>query len=293
MNDFLLDLLHDLREKRLAPVAIGLLVALVAVPLVLMKSGGEDPGAGTPPPAGASATSSPTIVQSVEDGPGGGSNLGVFDPKDPFKSGVKVKKPQAADGIAQLVNPAPSSGGSSGGSGGPPPTGVGTDLVPGNVKPPVSGSPPSAVRPITRSYTYVVDVKFGQTGDERTRKGVKRLGILPNDRNPIVVFLGASSDAKRAVFLVDSRVSQSGEGVCRPTVKSCTFLYLRDTEDRDEQFLTDANGREYHLTLLGIRRVEIKKSTKKKAGASDRRSSARDARARAMALPRLAPDLER
>ena len=37
MNDFLIDLWNDLREKRLWPVAALLLVGLIAVPVVLSK----------------------------------------------------------------------------------------------------------------------------------------------------------------------------------------------------------------------------------------------------------------
>ncbi len=41
MKIFLLDLWHDLRQKRLAPVAVVLLLALVAVPVLLAKPAEE------------------------------------------------------------------------------------------------------------------------------------------------------------------------------------------------------------------------------------------------------------
>ena len=47
MKAFVLDLWHDLREKRLWPVAVLLLAGLVAVPVLLAKPA-EDP---SPPPA--------------------------------------------------------------------------------------------------------------------------------------------------------------------------------------------------------------------------------------------------
>ena len=293
MTDFLQDLFDDLREKRLLPVAVALLAGIVAVPLLLMRSGGEAPSDEAPTPAAPDRTGSGALIGAV-DAPGEGSDLGVFDPKDPFKSGMEAKKPGVGDGIAQLVTPtttlpgSSSSGPAAGPSGGAAP--APKDFVPGNTgTAPSPSSPTPRPRMIRKNYMYVIDVKFGQTGNERTRKGVKRLEILPSDRNPVVVFLGASADAKKAVFLIDSRVSQSGEGACRPSVRSCTFLYLRDQDDRNEQFLTDDEGREYHLTLLDIRRVEVKRSSSKQAKASSRRIGA----GRKVRFPALAPDVQR
>ena len=178
--------------------------------------------------------------------------------------------------MAKLVNPAGvPTGGSSGGApvdlkAGIPDKSVFDRGLTGS--PPSSGgggsapkSPSPVVRRVTKAYQYVVDLNFGPTGDERDRKGVKRLAILPSDSNPLLVFLGVSSDASRAVFLVDSTASQSGEGTCRPSVKTCTFLHLRTSEDHNDQYVSDSTGREYHIKLTGIRRVEIKKSSKKSA----------------------------
>jgi hypothetical protein len=43
MSDFLHDLWHDLRAKRLWPIAAALLVGLVAVPLVVLKPSAAPP----------------------------------------------------------------------------------------------------------------------------------------------------------------------------------------------------------------------------------------------------------
>jgi hypothetical protein len=133
----------------------------------------------------------------------------------------------------------------------------------------------------TTFYTYVIDVQFGKRGRERERKGLKRLETLPNDRAPVVVFLGVSGDREKAVFLVDSRLGQSGEGVCRPSVDACTFLYLRDSKERNEHFLIDENGEEYTLTLVDIRRVRVEsQASSKRSRSAARRERARRKRAR-------------
>src|SRR5215211_1814842 len=88
MKIFLLDLWHDLREKRLAPVAVVLALGLVAVPVLLAKPA-EKPAAA--PVASASkkadneALAALTKVKLGDDEVGRGSTLGVFDPDNPFK----------------------------------------------------------------------------------------------------------------------------------------------------------------------------------------------------------------
>ena len=80
---------HDLREKRLAPVAIVLLLGLVAVPVLLAKPA-EDPAPARRLAAAAQEAedeASPRCEgQARRPGArqGSGSTLGVFDPNNPF-----------------------------------------------------------------------------------------------------------------------------------------------------------------------------------------------------------------
>src|SRR5688500_20208749 len=87
MQIFLLDLWHDLREKRLAPVAVVLLLGLVAVPVLLAKPA-EDPRpapvVAAPKKADREALAALTKVKLGEDASTKGSTLGVFDPDNPF-----------------------------------------------------------------------------------------------------------------------------------------------------------------------------------------------------------------
>ncbi|HEX8051982.1 MAG TPA: hypothetical protein VF517_03255, partial [Thermoleophilaceae bacterium] len=82
MTTFLLDIWHDLREKRLWPVAVALLAAIVAIPAVLIKPA-ETPQVDAAPPS-ATTAALPTVASdpSIVDG----SNLDAFDIKDPFSS---------------------------------------------------------------------------------------------------------------------------------------------------------------------------------------------------------------
>src|SRR3954471_11329388 len=126
MKIFFLDLVQDLRSKRLMPVAVVLAVALVAVPVVLSK------------PA---KTAAPRQIQAVRTAPDPkdlkalaavklattdderGSSLDTFDPSDPFRPPKKVTA-KKADADAPSNATGNTTGGSpSGESGGTPSSG--------------------------------------------------------------------------------------------------------------------------------------------------------------------------
>ena len=89
MNTFFLDLWHDLREKRMAPVAAVLVLALVAVPVLLAKPAEEAsaPVVKTSAPKKLNNDQLAALAQVKlgEEELGAGSTLGVFDPSNPFK----------------------------------------------------------------------------------------------------------------------------------------------------------------------------------------------------------------
>ena len=104
MTTFLLDLWHDLREKRLWPVAVGLLAATVAIPLVMLKPASEP----EPPTVISESGDRETLpALTVDAKPGDGSKLETFDQRNPFKP---LEQLDGDDGA--------SSDGGSGGSGG-------------------------------------------------------------------------------------------------------------------------------------------------------------------------------
>ena len=86
MKVFLLDLWHDLKEKRLWPVAVVLLVALVAVPVLLAKPATKS---SAPAPVATAAGPKPDVLKQLakvklgDDEVGDGSTLGVFNPLTP------------------------------------------------------------------------------------------------------------------------------------------------------------------------------------------------------------------
>ena len=284
MSTFFLDLWHDLRAKRLWPVAVVLVIALVAVPLVL-KKGSDNSSSPVPPPApaaangasGAAADASKAVVV-ADASTAHNSTLGVFNKKNPFKPDQSVITPQTAPAAN---NPAPStpqnSSPSQGGGHSAPSSGGGSA--------PTGGSTPSQpVKPQPKvSYAYTVDVKFGRRGLLRTHHDVQKLDVLPNQNNPLVVFLGVNAKGDTAVFLTDTSLKAAGEGTCKPNGDNCSFLYLKvdkekNTEDLSEQS-ADGTGTEYTLELLAIKKVPVSDLAKQaKKAARQARIAARRAR---------------
>ena len=282
MNDLLLDVWNDLREKRLWPVAVVLALGLLVVPITLGRSSGDDASEPMRVPQQAPTKGGPKVEAAEVQA---SSKLDVFDSKDPFKPGVETPAPGAGtvDGGGQAVVPGGAGGGAAGGGVSSPPAGPSDPSGPSAGGGPGAGTtpagPPAASptpsKPRSKLFSYVVDIDFGRSGRERKRRNVKRLTILPDARRPLLVFLGVTADRKRAVFLADSTVGQSGEGKCRPDVRTCTFIYLSTEAEHNEHFIADSEGREYGLTLRRIKALEIKP----KRASTSRASRLRRARA--------------
>jgi hypothetical protein len=259
MTTFFLDLWHDLREKRLWPVAVALLAGILAVPVLLFKPAGQEP-----PLEGSTATGAAERlpVVSLEDGPTRGSALDAFDPKDPFRPftdrpDVPGAGGDSGSGSDSIVGGDVAGGGSGSGSGD---TGSGGSTGGGSTGGgSAGGGSGSGGGGGVQYFTFSVDIKFGKRGDEETRRNVHQLDLLPDSNDPLLVFMGVTQDATSAVFLlVDPGFESDGEGECRPDPDNCEFVYLGIDEDRDEQTYAMRDGSaEYNLQLLSINRENV------------------------------------
>jgi hypothetical protein len=247
----------DLREKRLAPLALALLVAIVAVPIVLAKGTSPAPAPVTTPTR-TTADASPVIKSAPQAGPVE-SKLQTFSPRDPFEPTVRVSTTTGGTttgtGTTKTTTTTTGTGTVGGGStpttttptttgGGTPTTGGGTTTT-----------PTPATKPIV--YTYTVDIRFGPPDAVKPIKGVQRLELIPDDKNPKIVFLGVTTTGKTAAFLVDSTLSVETGGRCNPSPTQCTFLYLRPDGIHDLAKLTDQNGNTFYVRLLRIHQVAV------------------------------------
>jgi hypothetical protein len=278
MKIFLLDLWYDLRAKRLAPVAVVLLVGLVAVPVLLAKPA-ADPA---PAPVGAAPSKQAeddrlaalAKVRLGEEGVGKGSTLGTFDPDNPFAPPKgKLKKEGAADLAAAGPGESPSGGGpgadTGSGSGGSvlpfgPGSGGGTTGG-GDTGGGTTGDPETK----TTVYEYVVDLTFTANGRTRRIKGLEKLDMLPSQFTPLLIFLGVTAKGSDAVFLVDSTLQAAGEGRCKPSPSECAFAYVGPGA---EYVFTEDDGDSYKIRIDEIRKVKLDTSARGAEGARARAS---------------------
>lgn len=281
MKNLVHDIWQDLRAKRLLPVAVVLLGALIAVPVVLLKDAPDDTAAMDTISPGRSSQQSP-VVATDPTSIAGSSALGFFDRKNPFRSladplrtgstspGVGTSGAGAAPGAtdpagagpggdpASAGDPMGAGGGSgAGGSAGSDP-GSGASSGGGSAEPPSgsggSSSPtPSLADP--QFFENVVEVDFGRVGNEKRYRDVRALDSLPSERNPVVVYLGQTRSDESA-FLVNQAIGQDGEGNCVPNRDSCNIVYLRAEKTQDDHYFETGppDNFRYHLRLIAVRR---------------------------------------
>jgi hypothetical protein len=264
MTTFFLDLWHDLREKRLWPVAAGLLAAVVAIPLVMLKPASEDTVT-TPPVATPAKIPTLPAVQ-VDASDSHNSNLKTFSQRDPFKPLSVLKNADSngntasSSGSSSKGSTASSAGSSSSSSGG------------SSVSSPSSSSPSSSSTPLTSPTTpssqgstqslkwfrYTADISFGKADALKTMKGVTDLTMLPNEQTAAIVFMGVTSDAKGALFFIaDPAFTASGEGQCNDK-QDCRFVKLTLDAKKNEETFTSLDGTTvYKLKLLKLNREFI------------------------------------
>jgi hypothetical protein len=251
MTNFFIDLWQDLREKRLWPVAVGLLAAMAAVPVVLFKPAGE-----TPLPAAPTATSNvPELlpVVSVDSAPSHGSKLDSFDQKNPFSPIKDLEKKTSTAAALAGIPAAPGSSPSGSDTGSPLGSAAGGHGL-------GSGGSGGTGGSHLQYYRYTVDVSLGERGkDAQKIEGVKQTQLLPDGDAPVLAYMGLADDAKTAVFfIIDPAYTAQGEGKCRPKGDDCRFIYLGVNEDGDEESIFTADGEsEYTLKLLKINREGI------------------------------------
>jgi hypothetical protein len=287
------DTWRQLVERRLWPIALLLLAALVAVPVLLASDPAPAPATTTAPAKSDDpiAAAKPIVAQATSFDDSSRHVLGA--PKDPFKPAV-LPKPTPAPSTtvttsktslanATAANTASSNGGSSSSSTTTTSTGTGstpsTPSTPsgggGTTTPPPSSAPPSK----PKAYElYSLTVRFGDASTALTKQHLKRLAPLPDAEDPVAIYLGPGPDKRSAVFLVDASVTPQGDGTCKPYAADCQTVTLRegDTEFFDVKDPTSgAVTKTYELDLLNIVRKSTTSARKARTARATSKAGAR------------------
>lgn len=276
---FLHDLYKDLDDRHLLLPVIGLVVAIIAVPL-LLGTGTDSVAPSAAPPVDTDAGAVTAAVLA--------DNAGVRDYRKRLDQ-LKARNPFKQQFVAQ----GSSGGGSGGGSGSEttePSTGP-IDVSPPGVSSgdPGGGSPSTPTTPsntgsgsgggggtetvketdtreITRLVTRRIDVLVGPKGNVKERKNVKAMTLLPSKRTPVMAFIGVDEKGKQATFAVSADVtSTGGAGRCvggGPI--ACEFVNLEVGEQ--QMFEYGPEGRIYRLRVTKIANVEVRLGGKGRSG---------------------------
>jgi hypothetical protein len=284
-------------QRRLWPVAIVLLAALVAVPVLLAKN--PTPAAPVPAPAngGASASTDVAMTQPVvSPAQRDDSRRHVLGArKDVFRPEVTPTPTPSTTTVTSSKTSKSSTGGTpaggnSGGSTTPitVPAGTGGGIVtPGVTKPKPKTWPGDSLT-----------VRFS-TGDTTAPKSVllKDKGLpadgaagATTDAQPLLVYLGLAKGGKEALFLLDASLKADGDGRCDGDGSAdCATLHLRagDTEFLDVIGDAGTVTASYQLDLLAIHPSKKTKAAAAKA-AKQARAARKSARAATAAVVKVA-----
>jgi hypothetical protein len=209
---------RQLVRRRLWPVALLLLAALVAVPVLLAREAEPVPAPADPVPVTTTkaddAIAEPVVAKvTPEDRSRRRRVLGVrkdpFAPAPPKKS--KNKESTAAD-TATVAEDA-----------------VGGSTVPSSGSG-VAVSVPTPAEPEKKPRTYEAEsliVRFGDGEAESLERLVlEKLQPLPDDETPLLIYMGLTGDGKKAIFMVDASLEAAGDGDCKPHKSNCETIEL-------------------------------------------------------------------
>jgi hypothetical protein len=246
---------RQLVRRRLWPVAVLLVAALAAVPVLLARD--PEPVVPSSPTSEAPAESTkvddviaePVVAKaSTEDRSRRRRVLGTR--KDPFAPDIvkhppKKAKKKAAKKTEQESTPST-------------PANTGGSTVP--TTPTVPSTPVVPVAPAPPKKTYPKDsviVRFGDaTADTLTRSVVKKLGALPDEDDPVLVYMGLTDSGKKAVFLVDDALEPTGDGDCKPHPSNCETVELAKGETEFFDVIDPETGdvsEQFQLDLVAIK----------------------------------------
>jgi hypothetical protein len=259
---FVEDVYADLRDRHLLPFVLVLLVAIVAVPILLSESGGEEeePVASGPAPSAAEKGAPAQRIVVSRSTPrlrDYHRRLDHLEAEDPF--------------VQRFTGPPPEAGESSEGS----PSSEGGEITITREE----GEPTTTTHHELKYFTWTIDVKIAPVSTKgvpseakpTVRRNLPELTELPSRQVPAMVFMQPAADGKKAIVLINSNVrAVFGEGVCVAGGEVCQLMALKP--GLPETVVYGGSERVYRITLLGVHLEETDQLRKAPLGHKPKQS---------------------
>jgi hypothetical protein len=260
---FLRDAYDELNDRHLLPLVVILIVAIVAVPIALKENVEPSATAGLALEESTQASASSPIVvsQSLPGLRDYHKRLKGLEAKNPFKQQFADAE-NAGEGSAEGATTGGSSEGSTSGESPSSPETGGSE----------GGGAPHGTREL-KYYSWAIDARVtpvstnGKPSKAKptVRRNLPELSMLPGRETPAVIFMGTTSDEKKALMLVSSNVTAVfGEATCVLGGETCEMLALE--EGAPETFVYGANKRIFRIEVLKIKLVETDELNKAPLG---------------------------
>jgi hypothetical protein len=266
---------NGLLQRKLLPLAILLLAAIVAIPFFLSKD--PEPLAAAPAAPVAAAGSSEDsiakpVVSKVDANATAERRRVLGYEKNPFEPAA-APKAEKSDEEPAPVAVAPTGGANTekpAESGGAPAPSGGSSAPASPVAP---AAPTTPAEPQEKQEMYSVTVRFGDSeSDSLDTTVLPRLKPLPSASDPVLVYLGPGDGGKTAVFVLDESLEPQGDGVCRPSPANCETLHMRAGETTFLDVLDD-EGEVTAQYQLDVVKIKTRKASPTKIGAARARAS--------------------
>lgn len=243
---------RDLFERRLWPLAVVIVAAIVAVPFLLHgHSANADIAA---PPASSGTATTPASTPGHSHRASAHRTAPTSHTRDPFKAAAAANvTPTTQTTAATSATSNPSASSSSAGS----PVVTGSSSGAGSSSSSAASSPvtttpatttPAVTTPVTTTPgthsgggaskptswdIYSVDLRIGAAGSPVAHHDVARLAPLPSERSPQVMYMGVAGHGHAAVFALGAGVevraiggARSVGAFCHPSRVDCALAVI-------------------------------------------------------------------
>ncbi|HEY3190164.1 MAG TPA: hypothetical protein VGJ70_21910 [Solirubrobacteraceae bacterium] len=286
---------RDLFERRLWPVAAGLVALLVAIPVVFLRPSPAALETAATAPAPAAAAPAVTTAAPATDAADVATDPSVGLTSSPFAAafGAGLSLPPSMQGLLKSTKgpdatkevadgplhdpfavaakaaalapaaPAPAASAAKSTPAATPAPAADSTPAPAPVEH-VSTPSPAPAQPADNGSAadgtvFHADVRFGTTETPPMVRDAKRLTAFPTSLQPVAVYLGVMRGGWGAVFALRTGTQPIGAPSCRPRRQICTWVILHPGEAVTLNSTDEQTGTvtPYQLKLERIRRTVV------------------------------------